>query len=466
MLNRMFKSCVVVMVAVFLAGCGATGPVVYNADLRGATFDAYHGALVEYYPDAKQAGIDTPEFRQKWRDAAVQADSITAYYHALAGMCAAAKDPHLVLRPNYELWEKHDGPLGATDLSVQQVHGRPVLWNRGHDMLRSFGAPIDAEDRAMDGWTVQRFNGSELIQEPLGTTLNLGPKKSKLVVTLRSPLDGEKWELHRRRGLEVTVEGRDRIRVGYKQRMIRSVARDQNRAIMGDWALEADTAEVYHGRFCSAWRLDDVGVFVWTAGETLPAKTPAYEELQTDLDAAADVLRLARCTLVDLRFMGGGKSSGFTVVMEYLLSNSVTMTSVKREFFGLVKQGQIISDNKSIIHGPTVILINEFTVSYGEWMASLLRRDLNATTVGARTRGAEYCIVEVAGPDGSELRFGGDPYERFDDVPAFQGVGITPDVVVATADADLFEHPIVDTLADTHERQWQVAIDVLKELCP
>ena len=156
MLNRMFKSCVVVIVAVFLAGCGATGPVVYNADLRGATFDAYHDALVGYYPDAKQVGIDTPEFRQKWRDAAVQADSITAYYHALAGMCAAAKDPHLVLRPNYELWEKHDGPLGATDLSVQQVHGRPVLWNRGHEMLRSFGMPIDAKDRAMDGWTVER----------------------------------------------------------------------------------------------------------------------------------------------------------------------------------------------------------------------------------------------------------------------------------------------------------------------
>ena len=93
----------------------------------------------------------------------------------------------------------------------------------------------------MDGWTVERFNGSVLIQEPLGTTLNLGPEKSKLLVTLRSPLDGEKWELHRRRGLNVTVEGRNRIKVGYRQRMIRSETRDQNRAIMNDWALEADS---------------------------------------------------------------------------------------------------------------------------------------------------------------------------------------------------------------------------------
>ena len=154
------------------------------------------------------------------------------------------------------------------------------------------------------------------------------------------------------------------------------------------------------------------------------------------------------------------------MVMERLLSGGVRIVAADqtKELFGLITVTHVrtILDSSSITRGPAVILVNEFTASYGEWMASLLRRDLEAPIVGARTSGSEYCIIDVEGPDGSSLRFGGAPYKRFDDIPAFQGVGITPDIVVAIAEGDLLGQSVQDTLIETHKRQWQAAWDLLR----
>ncbi|MDP6312338.1 MAG: S41 family peptidase [Phycisphaerales bacterium] len=450
-----------------LTGCGSSGPIVYDASLRERTFDTYHGAMVEHYPDAHEAGIDTAEFRSKWRDAVVNAQSVTEYYHTLARMCYAMGDPHLVLRPNYELWETHDGPLGATDLCVLQVHGRPVLWNRSHDLLQSFGLKSSSEDKNLNGWTIEAFNGSRFMNDStLRSVLNIGPEGSELVVRLRSPADESQLTLHRRRGLDVDVEARDHLEITFSGTQLFAKAKEINRQFVDDWATFASTVAVYHGTYFSAWALDGVGIFVWLPSKTLPRSDEGTELLQADLDAAADILQGTTCTLIDLRFQPGGLSSGFTMVMERLLSGGVKMVAANqtKELFGLitVTHARTIPDSSSITSGPAVILVNEFTGSYGEWLASLLRRDLEAPIVGARTSGSEYCIVDVEGPDGSSLRFGGAPYRRFGDIPAFQGVGITPDIVVATAEGDLLGQSVQDTLIETHKRQWQAAWDLLR----
>jgi hypothetical protein len=451
-----------------LMGCGSSGPIAYDASLRERTFDTYHDAMVEHYPDAHEAGIDTPEFRAKWRDAVVNAQSVTEYYHMLARMCDAMGDPHLVLRPNYELWEMHEGPLGVTDLCVLQVHGRPVLWNRTHDLLQSVGLRDFTKDKNLNGWTVEEFNGSRFMSDStLRSVLNIGPRGSVLEVRLRSPADESQRTLHRRRGLDVDVEAHDHLSLeSTRGTQLFAKAKEANRQFVGERASEVDTFEAYSGTYFSAWSLDGVGILVWEPGERLPGRDEGIELLQADLDAATDVLQGTTCTLIDLRFQRGGSSPGFAMVMERLLSSGVRLVAADqtKELFGLITVTRVrtIPESSSITSGPAVILVNEFTGSYGEWMASLLRRDLEAPILGARTGGSEYCIVDVEGPDGSSLRFGGAPYRRFDDIPTFQGVGITPDLVVATKERDLLGQSVQDTLIETHKRQWQAAWDLLR----
>jgi len=449
-----------------LTGCGSSGPIGYDASLRERTFDTYHGAMVEHYPDAHEAGIDTPEFRSKWRNAVVNAQSVTEYYHTLARMCYEMGDPHLVLRPNYELWEMHDGPLGATDLCVLQVHGRPVLWNRSHDARQSLGLTRPSHDKNLNGWTVEAFNGSHsMTHSTLRSVLNIGPEGSELVVRLRSPTDESQMTLHRRRGLDVDVRGRDHLEMTSAGTQLFANAKEANRQLIDEWAIEVDTVEMYWGTYFSAWTLDGVGILVWKPPRKLPGSDEGIELLQADLDAAADILKGTTCTLIDLRFQRGGHWPGFAMAIERLLSGGVRMVVADqtKELFGLITVTRVgtIPDSSSITSGPAVILVNEFTGSYGEWLASLLRRDLEAPIVGARTSGSEYCLIDVEGPDGSSLRFGGAPYKRFDDIPAFQGVGITPDIVVATAEGDLLGQSVQDALIETHKRQWQAAWDLL-----
>lgn len=261
------------------------------------------------------------------------------------------------------------------------------------------------------------------------------------------------------------VDETGHLKIPFRQFTVRGQAESLNQSVIETWANDTDTMDSTQGAYCSAWRLDNVGIFVWNARKHLPKSGEELNELRTDLAAAEQVLAPATCALIDLRFMGGGHPRGFELAMQYLLSGELTMNLQRNDTSRRGSLARTIRGRSSCISGPTVILVNELTASYGEWMAALLRRDLDAIIVGAQTRGAEYCIVSIQAPDGSTLRFGGDPFRRFDDVPPFQSVGLTPDVIVAADCSLLIEQPVLETLKATHEKQWHVAWALLGELC-
>ncbi|MCP4813774.1 MAG: hypothetical protein GY888_14795, partial [Planctomycetaceae bacterium] len=127
-----------------LPSCRSYDPDVFDARLRSATFETYHEAIVDSYPDLDRVGLDSQSIRDRWEIAVVDAESATEYYHALGEMCATLEDPHLRLTPNYKLWTQADGPLGATDIRIAMVNGRPVLWNQYHDHILSLeGKTLD-----------------------------------------------------------------------------------------------------------------------------------------------------------------------------------------------------------------------------------------------------------------------------------------------------------------------------------
>jgi len=113
-----------------------------------------------------------------------------------------------------------------------------------------------------------------------------------------------------------------------------------------------------------------------------------------------------------------------------------------------------------------VLLVNEGTASYGEWMASLLKRECNAVLVGTQTSGCEFCVVRVEAPDGSKLQFGGYPYERLDGIEAFQSIGMTPDIQVPLSRSETVGGSMTQALLNAHARQTAVGWETLLELCP
>jgi hypothetical protein len=448
-----------------LAGCQAYDPDVYDARLRAATFDTYHQAIVNRYPDLDRVGLDGAALKARWRKDAVQAKSATEFYHTLARMCSSIQDPHLVLQPNYDLWESEDGPLGASDLTAFRVDGRYVIWSRIYDRLIELNEAA-ARNANFNGWTIESFNEASPHRNIIQNVLNIGPHGSPLIIELVSPLDGKKQELPRYRGLTVEVKGTNSIKIRDAAAPLIRRARISSMASIKGWAKEASHVESNRGTYLSAWNIDHRGVLRWNGHRTLPKTAKGIKALAADLDAAADLLVDTECTLIDFRFMPGGTTRGFQLVMGRLLPHEVKFVMARKGLFGLINYSHTIEESPSILHGPTVVLVNEFTASYGEWMVGLLRREQDAITVGAHTRGSEFCIVRVKGPDGSLLRFGGSPYERTEGIPAFQFVGLEPDVVVATPPHEILGGSVVDSMIDTHERQSTLAWLLLNDLCP
>ncbi|MCH2134573.1 MAG: S41 family peptidase [Phycisphaerales bacterium] len=441
-------------------GCRSYDPDTYDARLREATFEAYHDAIVDYYPDLDRVGLDPESLRTRWADEVIDAESATDYYHALGRMCAALDDPHIRMTPNYEMWSQEDGPLGATDLRVVEVDGRPRLWNMANDMFTE----LTRSQFDYNGWEVEVFDGAEPNNDIIDDVINIGPRHSRIEIELASPSGESRTVFPRKRGLRVRVLESDEIRIRRNGTSLYGDAGQSTREAVQARADAADLVRTYRGTYLDAWRIDDAAILLWNAAKTLPGYKKT-EQLEEDLAEAAKVFEGTTCTLIDFRFQGGGKTPGFRAVMERLLDTDVKMTLRQESWFGFHDQTDRIRRSPAIVHGPTIVLANEFTASYGEWMTALLDRERDAMIVGAQTQGCEFCIVEIEAPDRSRLRFGGKPYTRTEGIPAFQSVGLTPDVEVSTA-ADQFDGgSLKAALLDTHDRQTLTALALLDELC-
>ncbi len=462
-MNRVKRTNLALLSVGFLvSGCRSYDASVFDHRLRAATFETYHQAISEQAPDLEAVGLDVHMLRARWEGEIVEAETATEFYHALMRMMASVRDPHLNFKPNYELWESEDGPLGATDLMLSIVDGQVVL----QCVVDTHALAWSGIVPKFVGWPVERFNECEVEdQTSMNYPLNIGPKMSLMTVDLQDPESGDVVTLQRRRGMGVTVVAPNEVKVRGGGSRLMQAAREATTAAMHARMSQCKSPKSLEGEFISAWNLDGVGVLVWKANCHLPGKGDTVLALEQEFDGAAKVLQGATSTLVDLRFAPGGHGPGFQLLIDRLLSCAVRLeTPPESVFFGLVESIGVLNIDASpaIIAGPVVVLVNEYTASYSEWTAAILRGMIGATIVGAPTAGCEYCVVRVAGPDGSTLAFGGTPFVLPDGVESFQRVGLSPDVRVIADAGPMRGGSVCDALLEAHDRQLETAWGVLE----
>lgn len=154
--------------------------------------------------------------------------------------------------------------------------------------------------------------------------------------------------------------------------------------------------------------------------------------------------------IIDLRNNGGGIVSEALDIAEYILDrNQVILITKDKEGKEEIEK----STKKPIVNVPIIVLTNENTASASEILAAALRENNKATIVGQKTYGKGVIQELLTLSDGSGIKVTVEEYYT-PNRNKINGVGITPDVEVASS-----EDIIVEMEQD---KQLQEAIKILK----
>ena len=169
--------------------------------------------------------------------------------------------------------------------------------------------------------------------------------------------------------------------------------------------------------------------------------------------AAINDLRNSGCTrlVVDVRNNPGGELTAICDVLDYLLPAGPVIRTVDRSG----KEEVIYQSDAKALDMPMAVLVNENTASAGELFCSALQDYKKAVIVGTQTygKGSMQTIRQL--PDGSgpsvTYRYYCPPYSD-----NYDGVGVTPDVVVEPAGAMLEKN--IYKITDEEDNQLQTAV--------
>lgn len=174
--------------------------------------------------------------------------------------------------------------------------------------------------------------------------------------------------------------------------------------------------------------------------------------------AAVQTLLDGGCTrlVVDVRNNPGGELQAICSVLDYLLPSGPVIRTVDREG----NEEVIYRSDAKALDVPMAVLVNENTASAGELFCSALQDYKKAVIVGTQTygKGSMQTIRQLS--DGSGLsvtyRYYCPPYSD-----NYDGVGVTPDVVVEPAGAMLEKN--IYKITDEEDNQLQAAVAELNK---
>ena len=174
--------------------------------------------------------------------------------------------------------------------------------------------------------------------------------------------------------------------------------------------------------------------------------------------AAVQTLLDGGCTrlVVDVRNNPGGELQAICSVLDYLLPSGPVIRTVDREG----NEEVIYRSDAKALDVPMAVLVNENTASAGELFCSALQDYDKAVIVGTQTygKGSMQTIRQLS--DGSGLsvtyRYYCPPFSD-----NYDGVGVTPDVVVEPAGAMLEKN--IYKITDEEDNQLQAAVAELNK---
>ena len=174
--------------------------------------------------------------------------------------------------------------------------------------------------------------------------------------------------------------------------------------------------------------------------------------------AAVQTLLDGGCTrlVVDVRNNPGGELQAICSVLDYLLPYGPVIRTVDRAG----NEEVIYRSDAKALNVPMAVLVNENTASAGELFCSALQDYEKAVIVGTQTygKGSMQTIRQLS--DGSGLsvtyRYYCPPFSD-----NYDGVGVTPDVVVEPAGAMLEKN--IYKITDEEDNQLQAAVAELNK---
>lgn len=175
-------------------------------------------------------------------------------------------------------------------------------------------------------------------------------------------------------------------------------------------------------------------------------------------NALDDLLNKQGCTslIMDVRNNPGGELSSICYVLDVLLPEGPVIRTLDREG----NEEVVYESDSYALNIPMAVLVNENTASAGELFCSALQDYKKAVIVGVQTygKGSMQTIRQLSDGSGVSLtyRYYCPPFS-----PNYDGVGVTPDVIVE-AEGALLEKNIYK-VTDEEDNQFQAALAQLKK---
>ncbi|MCX7993301.1 MAG: S41 family peptidase [Fimbriimonadales bacterium] len=352
--------------------------------------------------DPKLGGVDWDAVRTQYEPKAREAKSDAEFYSLLNQMLGELKQSHFAVIPpgTFVAQEEARARLadGETGLTVQLVEGRPVIVRvRAGSPAARLGVPSGAELLQIDDLETERL--LERIRE---RKLSAVEERFEVYLALRAYLSG-------RVGSEVRLRYRDLDSKEHTVVLKREVARGERVQI----GFIPEIPVQIESRILPG----NIGYLTFNA--FFP---PVMRELPQRLRELANTDGL----IIDLRENIGGIGLMAGGVMGHLVQRETPLGIMRLRdgTFGIVAYPQNPNYRK-----PVVVLVDEFSVSTAEILASGMQEAKRATIIGRPTPGKALPSKIVQLPHGGYLQCVIADFETARK-NRIEGVGVRPDIEV------------------------------------
>jgi C-terminal processing protease CtpA/Prc len=421
-------------------GCSASISALGADELvRLETFQQFWHAIDDRYPYLGRLDADWSELREKYEVSVALSDGPSDFYHVLAGLLSELGDPHVSLTIPRENWVE-DG-VAATSLA-EFSPGLKVLsrgrkayvesWPEGQEPF----APANLSSVDARYPEIVRIEGFPF-SKPLNQIMYRGRPGSPVDLELRWS-DGQRTHhtMHRPKTISHLPELR---KVGDKPEKGASKSKERKADQLSPGMLTLREVAFEELNKQVAWiqlkSLDreslggiDNDVFEQEWWRLLK-KASKSDGIILDLQGnSGGLLSLARLVAVDLlaepALIYSEKRTNYSVLGP--LFTYAKTVFVRREW----------KPSHRVASKPLVVLVNAETASAAEHLTRVLQSHAGALVVGEPTIGVDAGIEEVAGADGSTLKFGAISILSTRG-KSFQGIGVLPDISIKVDVGDI-----------------------------